>query len=1375
MQNLAPVKTLPRNQTRPIVPKIKKSDTTKTTFVNKVPIPAISTHTIRNSITSSKAASAKDSKRSSEKKKTTVNKETIKKKTVVNEKSKELDKSVGLQSSKGDKIIETERSEQTHLNSVSEQNCQHGVSDKGKVLEKCNENSMSLKEVNQTEVDSDSNKRNLPFEDNNNENVKRLKITEISNSDKNNSIPPPLIPVSCCNNSTMSENSQNSESTQQIENHERYSINSLCTQETVKSSNLNSSRETHNVSKSGTEITSNPTVSTPLQEVIGVSNNLNNAQVEKDNEGNKENNPNQTSEVPKFDNSVEIEKKMSKIPEKNSGQYKKMTNDNKTTEQNVCTVSIENNNLNEVVTTEVNCTENEKNISESTRVQNFEENNVGIKKNVNDSVVKNNHENKLIIQDDSQELSSLFPTDPKLQSCPDNIFRDADFRERNLFVPISHSYMDEVRLSLPHSDFSNDLFSSLQVPTGSQHPESISPTAAFLLAFPLVSTSKTSELIAEAEANESQHATPTTILQIGNIDPPSTDPYHQTLMIEGNGLQNPIKMTKPDDSVKSNPITKQQKSVNHFEKFQQIEMSDLLRNENFTRNSYGKDKKSFSELQEQDMYMPCNKKKANTRSCDYPVSSEAIHYHNKSYEYSSSNLKHNSMQDASVGQARHTGNNGSQKKIGVHPENLMDSQNLYNLSSQPYHYASGFSNGNDFPLSSTNYSTSNRLINDSSKSSQVSSNFNTITWSTPSVTTSTNRNDYAISYCSNPQKPFTNPPNKCVSQKVHHNNYEDQMMKEKSTSTNNTLPKFSTNFQFNNNANINNSHSSQDNHGYTHANHTENNNFKLDSKSKKAKSNSQRPPVNWMTTPVVRPVLPDSNITASLPDTFQPQKDIDFNSSASNVLLSSANNIAPFNIPSSVSNNSQTFYSNSHFTGIDFQLDFAPFPEMNSSSKTSRTMSNNQQNPHHLSWSPSKSSVPLLPHLETNMIPSTLPTLVGDLALGTSTPSGPVDAFRTLSMPSTPFNMENMSKKGDIKQDMQKQINGKSPDKDNFTNSERRHSVRINMPDYCQKTHSHQSTNTTPSFLSVSQLVDHVKSEQGPSRRGGKQSISNKNSVSLQKRNHNTHPADKSNQSKTSNNINISNSFPPSNTVQPGLINQKKQDIHSGYQNNQNLGVGYSGGYGTQIGAPPWQQNKNQRSSANYKGNYSAESLIGDHSAAPTHEHVVELPPFTVANQFSSQYNHTPVISATGYSGPDISHQNIQPLEFHQTPHQNCFNFSSQNTHYSASFNPENDFHLGLDPLYSFNPSNSRNISCQTATHGKDRSSHKRMQGSKRREEFTTTQFMQTAQNYPRGKSSLPSTSSPNQPGTTTTLTNFNLSTIFPEINDKASRIKLRY
>ncbi|XP_073971035.1 uncharacterized protein isoform X2 [Rhodnius prolixus] len=106
----------------------------------------------------------------------------------------------------------------------------------------------------------------------------------------------------------------------------------------------------------------------------------------------------------------------------------------------------------------------------------------------------------------------------KNDQCND-FLRTAKDIDRN-FMPV----MEEVRLT---SDFSNDLFSSLQVPSGGHHSESISPTAAFLLAFPLVSTSKNTENLADTDNHENhQTSTPTTILQIGNIEPPSSELFH---------------------------------------------------------------------------------------------------------------------------------------------------------------------------------------------------------------------------------------------------------------------------------------------------------------------------------------------------------------------------------------------------------------------------------------------------------------------------------------------------------------------------------------------------------------------------------------------------------------------------------------------------------------------------------------------------------------------------------------------------------------------------------------------------------------------------------------------------------------------------------
>lgn len=84
---------------------------------------------------------------------------------------------------------------------------------------------------------------------------------------------------------------------------------------------------------------------------------------------------------------------------------------------------------------------------------------------------------------------------------------------------VTKKVIDDVDLNINHSELSNDIFASLQVPSGCQNPESTSPTAAFLLAFPLVSSLtgvKVTE-VAEEDNTESQRETPT-LLQIGTMD-----------------------------------------------------------------------------------------------------------------------------------------------------------------------------------------------------------------------------------------------------------------------------------------------------------------------------------------------------------------------------------------------------------------------------------------------------------------------------------------------------------------------------------------------------------------------------------------------------------------------------------------------------------------------------------------------------------------------------------------------------------------------------------------------------------------------------------------------------------------------------------------
>lgn len=91
------------------------------------------------------------------------------------------------------------------------------------------------------------------------------------------------------------------------------------------------------------------------------------------------------------------------------------------------------------------------------------------------------------------------------------------------------SCFDDIRLPIPNTDFSTDLFSSLHGPVGGHHADSMSPTEAFLLSFPLVSTSKNTNILNETEQAEMHSATPTTILQIGNLESPATELFQKNV------------------------------------------------------------------------------------------------------------------------------------------------------------------------------------------------------------------------------------------------------------------------------------------------------------------------------------------------------------------------------------------------------------------------------------------------------------------------------------------------------------------------------------------------------------------------------------------------------------------------------------------------------------------------------------------------------------------------------------------------------------------------------------------------------------------------------------------------------------------------------
>lgn len=115
-------------------------------------------------------------------------------------------------------------------------------------------------------------------------------------------------------------------------------------------------------------------------------------------------------------------------------------------------------------------------------------------------------------------ITNVVNDEAKLTKTSKDEISKLPYSNENTFVPISN------RTDGLHSDLSNDIFASLNVPSSSHNPESISPTAAFLMAFPLVSSlnGKTEVLDEEMKDDFKYHSqTPPMLLQIGTMEPNS--------------------------------------------------------------------------------------------------------------------------------------------------------------------------------------------------------------------------------------------------------------------------------------------------------------------------------------------------------------------------------------------------------------------------------------------------------------------------------------------------------------------------------------------------------------------------------------------------------------------------------------------------------------------------------------------------------------------------------------------------------------------------------------------------------------------------------------------------------------------------------------
>lgn len=140
---------------------------------------------------------------------------------------------------------------------------------------------------------------------------------------------------------------------------------------------------------------------------------------------------------------------------------------------------------------------------------------------------ENNTDNVKLATDSTECISTTQTTSTIVNSL--SILTEENQRKSIETAKNIMSCFDDIRLPIPNTDFSTDLFSSLQGPVGGHHADSMSPTEAFLLSFPLVSTSKNTNILNETEQTEMHSSTPTTILQIGNLESPATELFQKNV------------------------------------------------------------------------------------------------------------------------------------------------------------------------------------------------------------------------------------------------------------------------------------------------------------------------------------------------------------------------------------------------------------------------------------------------------------------------------------------------------------------------------------------------------------------------------------------------------------------------------------------------------------------------------------------------------------------------------------------------------------------------------------------------------------------------------------------------------------------------------
>lgn len=757
-----------------------------------------------------------------------------------------------------------------------------------------------------------------------------------------------------------------------------------------------------------------------------------------------------------------------------------------------------------------------------------------------------------------------------------------------------------LEINLPHSELSNDIFASLQVPTGGQNPESTSPTAAFLLAFPLVSTLtgvKVTEVM-EEENSESRHGTPT-LLQIGTMD--TTKPTHSSadsLTPSLLNLDNFSFFSAKDICSSFYP------GFDSFVTTATTGCSVVTTSAVAAAKVSADEKKTFVDVAKTAKVVY---ETPHPKPTPYVSSGSAAASYTPSIATSKSVTAEKSVNFGPPPVATSsTTSTGVTNNFVLNP---LEKKNLQETFQPPPLSVSSYNNYNTMLYGSTSNAPSNSMANNCfpskskpnvppSKSAPKSSTAipYTVASAKPSYTiaqyntfnpfTDISKSAVISSYA-NIARTYTDPLytnstaynyNNCQSDNAFGQN---TYMHNRNVPKNENRPYYSTNYD-NNSYGGNRKYDNNFANNYCHVQNvqTQNKDGKFANQANKTKNASvqPRPPVNWMTTPDVRQQAP--NLDYLLP---QFGKELD--------------SLYP---PNSFVSNTQTTYFNTNYPTSD--LTSNTFMESKKPLETtfSNTFQKNEIEDNQFSWSPTK--LPQLLDTQNSFVSSTLPTLVGDLALGTT---------------STHF--------ADQKVEPNKNVRPK----DN------------------RRSNKGQNYDNQANFFSVSQLVEHNKTDAVPARVTGRRNSggrSGKNAVVAQK----TAAKRSHKDTKEVPNYNTSSTVKVMDQVKNPL---KQQQNHVVQRNVYNIAS-----HNQEWLSDSTKVNKNPSSS------YSAEALI---SHQPATDGLVQKQRQNNTQNYSTPTSKTlPVPFLTENIIPYFPSVDLQQ--------ENTFTQQNQNYHQNSSFGPHN-------------------------------------------------------------------------------------------------------